>query len=329
MFSKTSVNLFFNTENNPGKTIKYITGIDCDFCILIQHQRKKPTLYISSLEEVPKTNSVEVKTLTSLKSIFSTIKQKKPRAVGLHFGEISKSLFDGVKKELKGIKLVDVSKDIAKKRLTKEPREVKNIQQAINITEKILSNLIKKLKTFTYEIQAIQYIKQEMIKHNVEQSFEPIVATGKNAANPHYFPKETSKMNKGFCIIDMGVKYNGYCADISRTVYIGTPSKKDVALYSEVFNEMKKIEMSVKSGSKQFSTSFKMIHALGHGIGLDVHESPYVGVQELKPNMTIAIEPGKYTKTKGVRIEDNFLVTKKGLKRLSTSSQQLIIVRKN
>lgn len=328
MFSKSSINLFFNTENNPGKTIKYLTNIDCDFCILVQFPKKKSLFYLSSLEEIPKTNSVEIKTLKSLKNVFSEIKKRKPKTVGLNFDEISKSLFDLIKRELKGIKLINISKNIMISRLVKKPHEIKSLKKAISITEDIISKLIKKISKFTYEIEAIKFIQEEMIKNNVVESFKPIVATGKNAANPHYFPKSNSKINNGFCIIDMGVKYNGYCADISRTIFIGKPKKKDFDFYNEILNEIRGFEKAVKSGSKIFSTKFKMIHALGHGIGLDVHESPYVGIQKLKENMTVAIEPAKYTKKQGVRIEDDFLVCKNNLKRLSASSQELIVIKK-
>lgn len=327
MYSKCELGLFFNTENNPGKTIQYLTKIKSDFCILISFPKRKHILYISSLEKLPQTNHVEIKVLNKLSDVFSAIKKRKPTKIGINYSEVSKALFDTLKKELKGTKLVDVSKDIYKERLIKKPHEIKNLKKAIQITEDIIKKLIKNIPKFSKEIEAIQFIKQEMIKHNVESSFDPIVATGKNSANPHYFPKENSKINKGFCIIDMGVKFNDYCADISRTIFIGSPTKKDILFYDEVLSELKNIENTIKAKSKKFSTKFKMIHALGHGIGLNVHESPYVGVQELKENMTIAIEPAKYTKTQGVRIEDNYLVKKNKLERLSSSSQELQIVK--
>jgi Xaa-Pro aminopeptidase len=328
LFSKCDCGLFFNTENNPGKTIIYLTEISCDFCILIAHPKKKPTLFISSLEEIPKTKNVNIKFLKKLSSVFSEIKKRKPKKVGLNFDEISKSLFDVIKKELKSIILVDVSKLIMQQRLIKNPKEINKLKKAINITEEIIFNLSKKINSFTYESQAIKFIQEQIISFGVVESFKPIVASGKNAANPHHFPKKNSKINKGFCIIDMGVKFEGYCADISRTLFIGTPTKKDKEFYEEILKELKKIEQTIKAKSKKFETKFKMIHALGHGIGLDVHESPYVGVQELKENMTIAIEPAKYTKNKGVRIEDDYLVTKNNLKKLSTSSQELKIINK-
>lgn len=327
-FHKSSINLFFNTENNPDKTIKYLTKIDSDFCILIQFPKRKSIFYISSLEEIPKNNSVEIRTLDSLKNVFSEIKKRKPKSLGLNFDEISKSLFDLIKKELKGIKLVDISKEVINSRMIKKPHEITNLKKAISITEKIIKKLIKKFPKFTYEIEAVKFIQKEMINEGVVESFKPIIASGKNSSNPHYFPKQNSKINKGFCIIDMGVKYNGYCADISRTVYFGTPSKKDLNFYNEILAEIKGFEKNIKAGSKKFSTKFKMIHALGHGIGIDVHEFPYVGIQKLKENMTIAIEPAKYTKNFGVRIEDDFLVCKNKLERLSKSSQELIIIKK-
>ena len=325
MFSKCETVLLFNTENNPDKTIEYITNIKSDFCVLINYKKKKSKLFISSLEKKPTNNKIDIKTLNKYEDVFKILEKEK--IIGLNFSSISKKLFDFIKKKLKGITLIDISQEIEKSRLIKKNNEIKKIQKAVEITEKILSKTIKKISQFKYEIEVVKFIKKQIIEEDVEQSFEPIVASGINSSNPHYYPTKKSKLNKGFCIIDMGVKFKNYCSDMTRTIFIGKPTKKDLEFYKEVYDEMKNIQKNTKEGSKKIDIKFKMIHALGHGIGLDVHEQPFVGNQELKKNMTIAIEPAKYDKNKGVRIEDNFIVQKNKIKRFGKLSQKLKIIK--
>lgn len=179
----------------------------------------------------------------------------------------------------------------------------------------------------TYEHEGIIYLKKRVLDMGDELAFEPIVASGKDSRNPHYEPSPAAKLKKGFCIIDFGVKHKGYCADITRTVYLGTPSKTDVEFYNNVRNEQKRLERELKSGTSRMQPSFSMVHALGHGIGLDVHEPPLVGRGKLQTGVTIALEPARYEQ-QGVRIEDDYIVTEHGLKRLSKSSRELKRVRK-
>lgn len=325
MFEKVDVCLFLKFEQPDGKSIRYFSGIDTDFGILLKFKQRQ-VLYLSELEEKPKPKKGLTVKPFDFEQVKKDLAKAKVKTIGLHYAEITKRQFDMLKKRLKGYKFVNIADEVTKIRQIKTPQEVKDLKKAIAITEDIIMAVSKKLKSFTYEIEAVQFIRQEFIKHNVVPSFPPIVASGTNSKNPHYHPKPTAKMQKGFCIIDMGVKYNGYCADITRTFYLGKPSQKEIDFYNNIKEQLYKFEKTIMPGDKDVKADFEMIHMIGHGIGLDVHESPGIGYEELREGICVAIEPARYTKSYGVRIEDDYHLTKKGLKRLSTTSRDLKII---
>jgi len=243
-------------------------------------------------------------------------------------------------RKLKNIKLAPLSQDelIYAEKL---PDEIKLLQKAANITDELFAELIANWKTFKKESDATSFLLTEMARRGIEPSFPPIVASGKNAANPHH-NTYSGKLQKGFCVIDMGVRYKGYCSDMTRTIFIGKPTEKQRAFYTHIQNIQQNTVEMVRPGvtvadidtfcrselgpelNKQF------IHSLGHGLGSQVHEWPRVSSHvdlKLKPNMYITIEPGVYKHgSYGIRIEDDVLVTEKGYKVLNKTAKDLIIV---
>jgi Xaa-Pro aminopeptidase len=219
--------------------------------------------------------------------------------------------------------------------------EQKFLQKAAEITDDIFTNLVKNWGEFKTETDAATFILKQCLEHDVESSFPPIIASGTNAANPHHHPKDT-KLKKGFCVIDMGVRYKGYCSDMTRTVYIGNPSDKSKADYNHILKTQEQAISEVQVGTKisdiakncrknlgnDFNKYFA--HSLGHGLGSQVHELPRISTKEnllLEEGMYITIEPGVYIPGKwGIRIEDDVLVTKKGPKVLTQASKKLTTI---
>ena len=139
----------------------------------------------------------------------------------------------------------------------------------------------------------------------------------------------------------MGCKINGYCSDMTRTIFIGGISNEQQRIYDLVLNNQQKvldeihdganIKTIVKSVESDFSLNNEaLVHALGHGVGLDIHEGPVLthkNDSNLKENMIITDEPGIYLPGNfGVRIEDTVLVTKKGAISLTESAKECIIL---
>ena len=223
----------------------------------------------------------------------------------------------------------------------KLPSEIARLKRAAALTDQIFTRLFRHWRRFRTETDVAQFILLEIAKHGVEPSFPPIVASGAHAANPHYRP-QNKKIQSGFCVLDFGVRYAGYCSDMTRTIYIGQPSAAERALYRTLLEAQTSTMSRVKAGistaeldkfcrqslgnrlNKQF------VHGLGHGLGTQVHEWPAVTASQnvaLEENMVITIEPGVYQTGKyGIRIEDDVVVTKRGVRVLTKSGKNLMSV---
>ena len=141
--------------------------------------------------------------------------------------------------------------------------------------------------------------------------------------------------------IDMGCKVNGYCSDMTRTFFVGDVPEEIKPVYDLVLkNQMQVLEeykdgASTRNLAKMVENDFKLngydlVHSLGHGVGLDIHEAPYISYNsdaQLKENMIVTNEPGVYIPGKfGVRIEDTIQITKFGCISLTKSEKNYIII---
>ena len=172
-------------------------------------------------------------------------------------------------------------------------------------------------------------------------SFDPIVASGRNSSKPHAVPTD-KKIDVGEPItIDMGCIYNGYCSDMTRTIFVGYVPEEIKKVYNLVLKNQTQTESELKEGAniknitRMVENDFKLhgydlVHALGHGVGLEVHESPIISSRNdsmLKEKMVITNEPGIYIPGKfGVRIEDTVQITKSGCITLTNSDKNYIII---
>jgi Xaa-Pro dipeptidase len=213
------------------------------------------------------------------------------------------------------VKLVDVSKELKYLRLIKRSDEIAAIKKACRLSLKILNETEMEGKS---EKEVVYFIECEMRKRDALPSFPTIVAFGKNTASPHHIPE-----NKKFvtpALVDMGARYNGYCADITRT-FVEKRGKKlyeivESALYLAI-DEMRegvKAKEVYKKVEKFFAKhGYKMRHALGHSIGINVHDGYSINENAdfvLKENMVFAVEPAVYLKNYGIRIEEDVVIRK-------------------
>ncbi len=225
--------------------------------------------------------------------------------------------------------------------LVKTKKEIENIQTACQITDEIFKEVIvyvKKNRACT-EIELQKYILQLIKNRNLRPSFPPIVTSGFRAGNDIH-PKPTDKKLAGFTIIDLGVRYNGFCSDMTRTIYVGGPTEKEKELYQKILDvqllgiklsqsdvRCSDIDASVRSSLDSLKKYF--IHTLGHGVGRKIHEAPIIYEKRTKPvlkdAMVITIEPGIYIKNKlGIRIEDTIVVQGKKPLILTKTTKKLI-----
>jgi Xaa-Pro aminopeptidase len=323
--SRPDIIAILKTEQIKEPYITYFTGRAVDMGLLLVFSKRKPLLFHSPLEQLPTSTSYDAQVFDT-KQIEKLAAKLQAKTIGYDKRHLSVAGLTFLKKMFGKATYTDVSEDIMSTRSIKSAQEIRLLRKAAKITQTILDDLLKVLPSMTYEQEAISFLKIQALKQNVSLSFEPIVASGKHACSPHYTPTATARLQKGFCIIDFGVAYKGYCADISRTVYLGSPSPKEIKIYNQVKEYLHLLEKELCAGKSTIKTPWEIGHALGHGIGLQVHEHPLVGKDTLAEGNVIAVEPAIYTKQYGIRIEDNYVVGKTKLQRISTGSRELHII---
>ena len=229
-------------------------------------------------------------------------------------------------------------------RLRKSDDEIKALRQAISISEQALQQTLDAVKVGMSEIEIADMLDRNMKLLGAEgQSFETIVHGGGNSALPHLGPLPYRVQEGDPLLFDFGAVYEGYCADITRVVFVGEPSKAFREFYKVVQEANQVARDAVKPGviTGSIDTASRRVlikagyehlirHRTGHGIGLDVHEPPYIvegNDRILEPGMTFTIEPGIYELDRiGVRIEDNVLVTETGSETLTAFDREIIVL---
>lgn len=231
---------------------------------------------------------------------------------------------------------------IEKQRMVKEPEEIQNIKRACEITDNCFSYLKSYIKVGMSEKQIANEIERFFIENGADDlAFDTIVASGKNSSMPHAVPTNKLIEPGDPITIDMGCKVNGYCSDMTRTVFAQFVPMEAKKVYDFVLqNQIQVIELlkegtNIKTVSKMVDSNYQLngyevMHSLGHGVGLDIHEYPFFGNRVdffLKENMTITDEPGVYIPNKfGVRIEDTLLINKYSATPLTKSDKNYTIV---
>ena len=210
--------------------------------------------------------------------------------------------------------LVNAGEKIAEVRGRKGKGEVQKIAAAAKITRKILDRL--QPWKFRTEAELDAHLRILTLKEGCTLAFEPIVATGKNSAQPHH--KTGSARLGNFVLVDFGVKKNGYCSDFTRCYFRGKNAARERAAYEKcrkIYWEIVRALPKCKAGKDVALLSGKLlkkygmpplIHSIGHGIGMEVHECPHLGAKsgELLEGAVLAVEPAAYFAGKfGVRYE--------------------------
>ena len=237
--------------------------------------------------------------------------------------------------------LVETEYIIEKQRMIKDEEEMHNITKACNITDDCFKHILEYIKPGITEKQIAKEIEDYYNKHADGISFDTIVASGENTSKPHAVPTNRKIQNEDIITIDMGCKVNGYCSDMTRTFFVGKILEEAKPIYDLVLkNQIQTLKdykdgMSTRLVSKMVENDFRLhnydlIHSLGHGVGLEIHEPPYISYKNdtlLKENMVVTDEPGIYIPGKfGVRIEDTVQITKFGCINLTNSEKNYIVI---
>ncbi len=237
--------------------------------------------------------------------------------------------------------LLETEHIIERQRMIKDKDEISNLEKACEITDNCFSYILTYIKPGMTEKQIAEEIEEYYKQRTDGLAFETIVASGENTSMPHAVPTDRKIQEQDIITIDMGCKVNGYCSDMTRTFFVGSVPKYVKPVYDLVLKNQKQTLEEMKDGestrllTKMVENDFKLngydlIHALGHGVGMEIHEAPYINYKtdvQLKENMVVTDEPGIYIAGKfGIRIEDTVQITKFGCISLTKSEKNYIII---
>ena len=268
-------------------------------------------------------------------TIAGAVKKHKIKNLGFESLDLSFNHYKHLKRELKRVRLLPCEGIVELLRVIKENSEILAIKNALKVTGKIFRGVKKRLNPHSTELSISRYIKEAFIREGVEgYSFEPIVATQPFSSEPHYRPTKKKLGHNKAVLIDMGARLNGYNSDLTRMCFLGKISSKFVRLYNILYDAQKRAIERIRPGVKISSIDLAARqyidskglrkffgHALGHGVGLEIHEKPTISYNNnglLREGMVFTVEPGIYIPGfGGLRIEDMVCVRKKGCEVLS------------
>ena len=303
------------------------------------------------IEAAQKYAECDVKCISSgfSDSVAELCKSENINRIFLEASDITLSRFNNYKKyfDEKSIEL-DASTDLDKKisdiRIIKTDDEFQKILKAQQIAEEAYLEVLNYIKPDVSERRIALELEYLMKKKGAERvSFDLITITGKKTSLPHGVPSDDLISVGDFFTMDFGAVYDGYHSDTTRTVAVGNATDEMKNVYSIVLKAQIAALDTIKSGVKSSDVDMAARniidqsgygkyfgHATGHGVGLEIHESPSVSSKSktvLKNGMVITDEPGIYLPGKfGVRIEDMLFVTDDGCKNFVTLPKELIIV---
>jgi Xaa-Pro aminopeptidase len=227
-------------------------------------------------------------------------------------------------------------------RLTKDDDELAIMREAAMLGCRLFDHILGFLRPGLREVDVAAELEHQARVLGAEgMSFETIVASGERSALPHGRATTARLPRRGFLTLDFGVILKGYCSDMTRTVHFGTPKPSQRRIYDTVLEAQESAVAAVGSGVRcadvdeaargilrEAGLAEAFSHSTGHGVGLEIHESPRVGVSQsarLSPGMVVTIEPGVYLEGQfGIRIEDMVAVTRTGGEVMTPSPKTLI-----
>lgn len=228
-------------------------------------------------------------------------------------------------------------------RMKKEPAEIELLTRAGAAADRVYEALLEQPLIGLTEVQVKARLVELMTAYGHDVAGGAIVGVGENGASPHHHVGARQVTVGDAVVVDFGGQVGGYWSDMTRTFHVGEPPEAFVRVYNTVNEANQRAFEAVRPGVTAESIDQAarehitragygdyFLHRTGHGLGLDIHESPYIvgGDQTvLEEGMVFSIEPGIYIAGAfGVRIEDIVVVTASGARRFNESSHKLCVI---
>jgi Xaa-Pro aminopeptidase len=243
-----------------------------------------------------------------------------------------------------GVELVPVGHPVEELRRVKDDGEIDALRAACGVGDRALAALLPTLRPGLTERQVARRLEALMLDDGAEAlAFETIVAAGPNSAVPHHQPTDRPLAAGDLLKLDFGARVDGYHADMTRTVVLAPVADWQRELYDVVRSAQRAGRHALRPGAglREVDEEARSVvgaaghadrfgHGLGHGVGLEIHEAPFMGptaTGTLDAGSPVTVEPGVYLPGRGgVRIEDTLVVREGGPELLTTSTKELLVL---
>ncbi|MCO8120499.1 Xaa-Pro peptidase family protein [Stieleria sp. TO1_6] len=261
--------------------------------------------------------------------------------IGIEADQMTVATLHELSRRMPTVQWVETAGVVGGLRMIKDAQEIETLRSAVRINQRALQSVLAKLGPDWTE-QEIAYELESTIRRlgATGFSFDPIVGAGPGGAKPHYQSGHQRVGDHPTLLVDWGTKLGGYASDLTRCFHFGSPPARFFSAYEAVLESQmaaidaiapgvsgSEIDAIARGVLKKAGLAEYFVHGLGHGVGLQIHESPRlssVSDDTLQPGMVITIEPGVYFEGEfGIRIEDDILVTESGHEVLSTMPKGL------
>jgi len=264
------------------------------------------------------------------KHIAQRIKELGWKRVGFEDRALNVNSFELLKAAESGIVWIPIGAAADALRASKTPSEIGDLATAIRLTDEIFVQVAESLSTSDTERDIVWRIER-LIRETTSGTvaFSSGIGGGPHSARPHHAATDRTFRESEPIVIDMGVAFNGYCGDLTRTIWLGEAPEKLRSVYNAVYRAQriaigaisagvraKDVDQLARDEIERSGFGEYIVHSLGHGVGLRIHEAPSLSIQSeeiLQPGHVVTVEPGIYIPGwGGVRIEDVVVVTEDG-----------------
>ncbi len=326
----------------------YFTGIDTSFGVVLLTESEKVFFTDFRYENYARKEladfTVVIVTYSELYvAIDKELKRLNVKSVGYEENYLTVGEFKDIKAALEGYQLKPASDILAQKRIIKTEAEIAKIENSQRIAEKALTKILPLVKPGVTEREVSAELMFEMIRLGADTlAFDNIVSFGENSADPHHHPSDKKLEKNDLILIDFGARTAGYCSDMTRTFTLGSPADELKAVHGIVAEAQAYALKHIKAGmtgkeadslAREYIRANGYVkefgHSLGHGVGIEIHENPRLGVSSetvLQTGMVVTVEPGIYIEgLGGVRIEDLVVVQDDGVLNLTNFNKNLYL----
>lgn len=276
--------------------------------------------------------------------LIGLVEQSGLDSLALEAGDVVWQLQIDIAAWIPGCELTPAEDLIGQIRMRKSPAEIARMKAAAEAGDEAFSYILERIEAGRSEIEIARELERYMIDNGAEAlSFDAIVAAGAHAAMPHAKPGESNLVGNEVILMDFGCKVDGYCSDMSRTVFLGTPPEELDQVYEVVFQAQSAgvtgaiagracsdVDAICRTVITDAGYGEQFAHSTGHGVGLEIHEEPRLSQAStaiLAAGHVVTVEPGIYlTGIGGVRIEDMVLVADDEPVILTSSPKELIVL---